>query len=73
MMGTAININRGFISIATLVEGLIAVKNNAMDLVGNSTVRQVNLAIQVRCITTSSFQTELVFVTNERAKQRRTS
>jgi hypothetical protein len=70
MMSAAINIGRGFSSIAPVGEGEIAVKKHATDLVGNSTVGPLNLAIKLRCITTSSVQTELGFITNERAEQR---
>jgi hypothetical protein len=70
MVGTAINIGRGFSSMAPVAERTIAVEEHASDLVGNSTVRKFDFAIEVRGIATSCIQLELGFVTNERAKKR---
>jgi hypothetical protein len=68
MVGTAINIGRGFSSIAPVAEGTITVEEHATDLVGNSTIRTFDFAIEVRGITTSCIQYELGFIANERAK-----
>jgi hypothetical protein len=70
MMGTAINIGRGFSSIAPVTERMIAVEEHASDLVGNSTVRMFDFGIEIRGIATSCIQSELSFITNGRAKKR---
>jgi hypothetical protein len=70
MVGTAINISRGFSSIAPVAERTITVEDHASDLVGNSTVRTLNFAIEVRGISASCIESELGLITNERAKQR---
>jgi hypothetical protein len=47
MVCTAINIGRGFSSIALVTERTIAVEEHASYLVGNSTIRMFDLAIEI--------------------------